>query len=419
MPEYEVIDKAVTERAITDFDRIQAAIIEKGVSIPAGTPTSQYGDKIRAIEGGGIIPVRKAVNFLDYDGTLIAGFTVPEAQALTALPTPPVHDRLVFQGWNWTLADINALTIPMNIGAMYVTASGKSEFDITLTTVTTTAVTVRIYNESGTLTVDWGDGIVDYASSSAGTKTPSHIYAANGNYTINVDSTGTYYLYGTSTETNNIFNVSPSYICTAARLGARCTRISDRAFQSCQSLASATIPNSVTSIGGQAFHSCQSLTSVIIPNSVSTTTSITNILQSCSRLNSVAMPNSVISITTSWFNACYTLTNTTIPQSVTSIGNYAFASCYNQTSVTIPNSVTSIGSYAFNGCTGIISYFLLPTTPPILTNANAFTSINGICIMWAPPGSGAAYRAATNWATYANHIYEMTAAQYAELTGGA
>lgn len=40
-------------QAIADFDDIEAAIKEQGVDVPAGTDTSEYGNKIRQISGGG------------------------------------------------------------------------------------------------------------------------------------------------------------------------------------------------------------------------------------------------------------------------------------------------------------------------------------------------------------------------------
>ena len=40
------------EQATKDFDDIKSAIIEQGVEVPDGTPTSEYGDKVRQIEGG-------------------------------------------------------------------------------------------------------------------------------------------------------------------------------------------------------------------------------------------------------------------------------------------------------------------------------------------------------------------------------
>lgn len=39
-------------RAIADFEAIKQAIINKGVAVPAGTPTSEYGELIGRISGG-------------------------------------------------------------------------------------------------------------------------------------------------------------------------------------------------------------------------------------------------------------------------------------------------------------------------------------------------------------------------------
>ena len=40
-------------QAISDFDTIQQAIINKGIEVPAGTPTSEYANKIETIKSGG------------------------------------------------------------------------------------------------------------------------------------------------------------------------------------------------------------------------------------------------------------------------------------------------------------------------------------------------------------------------------
>jgi len=67
--------------------------------------------------------------------------------------------------------------------------------------------------------------------------------------------------------------------------------------------------------------------------------------------------------------------------------------------------VTSIGSSAFNGNTSCIEYHILATTPPTLAATSVFTGINAICKIYVPTASVDAYKAATNWSTYANYIY--------------
>ena len=130
------------------------------------------------------------------------------------------------------------------------------------------------------------------------------------------------------------------------------TSIGDYAFNGC-SLKSISIPNSVTNIGREAFSDCWSLTSITIPNSV---TSIGNgAFANCFGLTSVTIPNSVKSIGYQAFFTCSSLTSVTIPNSVTSIGDGAFFTCSSLTSVTIPNSVTSIGELTFCDCSGLTS----------------------------------------------------------------
>ena len=129
--------------------------------------------------------------------------------------------------------------------------------------------------------------------------------------------------------------------------------IGSYAFNSCSSLTSVTIPDSVTSIGRFAFGYCSSLTSVTIPDSI---TSIgQDAFWGCSSLTSVTIPESVVSIGNMTFKNCSSLTSVIIGNNVTSIGRWAFKDCHNLTNVTIPDSVTHIGGWAFSGCISLKS----------------------------------------------------------------
>ena len=154
---------------------------------------------------------------------------------------------------------------------------------------------------------------------------------------------------------------------TAAHIGQGVTTLGSGAFYNCTSLASVTLPDSLTIIsdggyGNGAFDSCAALTSVTIPNSVT-------------------------SIGDYAFYDCTSLTSLTIGNSVTSIGNYAFQNCTSLTSITIPDSVTTIGNYAFGYCSGLTSVviensgiglgeFFYCTSLTSITIGNSVTSIS-------------------------------------------
>ncbi len=115
--------------------------------------------------------------------------------------------------------------------------------------------------------------------------------------------------------------------------GKPVTSISERAFMSCISLTSITIPSSVTSIGFNAFLDCTSLTGI------------------------------------------------TIPDGVTRIRAGAFSGCKGLTSITIPNTVTSIEAMAFDSCEGLIAMTFLGD-PPVL---GVFAFENATPIIYRKP----------------------------------
>lgn len=108
------------------------------------------------------------------------------------------------------------------------------------------------------------------------------------------------------------------------------------------------------------------------------------------------------------FSYCASLTSVTIPAGVTSILNYAFSYCESLTSITIPEGVISIGSSALRigSSTNKVTITMLRTTPPTI-QINTFNTnyLNQIIV---PAGCGDAYKAATNWANFADYIVEAT-----------
>ena len=183
--------------------------------------------------------------------------------------------------------------------------------------------------------------------------------------------------------------------------------IGSRAFNGCTSLISVTIPNSVTSIGGDAFNGCTSLISVTIPNSV--TSISTYAFYDCSKLTSVTIPNSVTGIGDYAFNGCTSLTSIILPNSVRYINNSAFDRCKSLTSMTISSAVTRIDGYALHigSSTNKATITMLPTTPPTIQSSTFNASYLQKIIV--PAGTGATYKAATNWSRFSDYIEEATA----------
>lgn len=140
--------------------------------------------------------VIKDVMFMDYDGSVVASYDAADFIAnVTSLPTPPSHDGLTFQEWNWDIADIKTELQTGSgaccIGAHYTTNDGKSHFYINLTAQEQSKrVQMYIRRISGSQVVDWGDGTVETYTSNVAAR---HTYAAYGKYEITVDG-GEWYI---------------------------------------------------------------------------------------------------------------------------------------------------------------------------------------------------------------------------------
>ena len=344
------------------------------------------------------------VNFYDYDGTIVASYSAADFANLTALPANPSHDGLTAQGWNWSLADAKTYVASygrLEIGQMYITTDGKTHVHIHLEQGRTSPMLGCCPN--GTVDVDWGDGTTHDTLTGTDTTvvqwTPTHNYAAPGDYVIKLTVTGSMEFYGSSStnEYSGLLRYTSSgdgrnYVYRNAiqkvEIGSNVTSIGNYAFQNCYGLANITIPEGATSIGNYAFSNCYSFASVTIPDgatsignyafqncynlaSVTISDSVTSIgnyaFVACYNLASVTISDSVTSIVGNTFLSCYGLASVTIPEGVTSIDDSAFLSCYGLASVTIPDGVTSIGSSAFLSCYNLAS----------VTISDSVTSIGG------------------------------------------
>ena len=333
----------------TDLTKVASAIREKGGTSDSLVYPDGFVTAIQAIQaGGGTTPGAPGdITFYDYDGTIVTSWTLEELATKTALPDYPSHEGLTCQGWNWSLADLKTANRKMNVGAMYITDDGKTRIYIRLEEGRTSPMLGVCPN--GTVTVDWGDGTTPDTLTGTDTtvvkSTPNHAYAAPGEYVIKLTVDGTMGFYGDS-----------SSIAGGAIL-LYSSGSDDRNYAYRNSVQKIEIGNGVTNIGSSAFNGCHSLTSITIPNGIA------------------------------------------------SIEQYAFYTCYSLTSITIPDGVTSIEQYAFYRCSSVAFYdFTAFTAVPTLSNTNAFSKIAADCQIRVPASLVDAWKAATNWSTYANYI---------------
>ena len=165
------------------------------------------------------------------------------------------------------------------------------------------------------------------------------------------------------------------------------TKIASSAFMG-SSIKSVTLPNTIVEIEDMAFNSCMSLTTITLSESLTT-------------------------IGVGAFEYCTAFTSQLIiPDCVTTIGERAFTAC-SMTSLVIGSGIQSIGDYAFGGCSNLTSITIKATTPPTLErglSGETFYQTNN-CPIYVPAGSVNDYKNATTkgWSQYASRIQAIPA----------
>lgn len=252
-------------RAVEEGDVFQYVILPT-LSNPGTAADLAQGKQLidgdgKVVEGtAGFSSGDYIVKVIDYDGTVLMEKKGNTGDVID-LPTAPTHDKLVFQDWSASVAvSNNKVTIADNdimVGAVYTTASGQNEFDITLTKVTGLSVTLKMVG-----TKDWGDGTSD--------TNMNHTYTTYGDYTIKCNGTDI-----SAQSSSGLFGQKSSlvnYYCTEARF-SKVINMPDYVLQYCYSLTNVVIPKGVTRISNHMFHHCESLTNIVIPNSVTSISS--------------------------------------------------------------------------------------------------------------------------------------------------
>ena len=423
-----------------DLTAVADAIRAKGgTSDPLVYPDG-FVSAIQAIpSGGSSAPVSPSdITFYDYDGTVVAAWPLAELAGKTALPELPSHAGLICQGWNWSLAGLKSGNRKMNVGADYITTDGKTRIYIKLLEGRTSPVLGCAPN--GTVTIDWGDDTepdtLTGTSTSTMLFTQSHNYAAPGEYVISlsVSSEGSVSLMsGSDSNAAGLLNYagavdSRNFAYKSAiqkiEIGERvsigpfafsyCVNMQtitrptgnqpgNYAFNCCYSLKSATVNNAKLYL----FRSCRSLKTIQWAENASVGTDSNNMLMYCVSLETLYLPGDFVNMMPAFAQTANSLREVETATATENVALNAscFASCISLTRFKCGAGLYSIGSSAFSGCVSCKIYdFAQSANVPTLKDTNAFTGIAADCEIRVPAALVDEWKAATNWATYADHI---------------
>ena len=389
-------------------------------------------------------PEESDINFWDYEGTLLYSWTLAELATKTELPPLPSHDGLICQGWNWTLQDIKDAGRELDIGALYITDDGKTRLYVDVDTETWDDFVLNYWQDPrNATTVDWGDGTTPETVNKDSWIEHRHVYAASGSYviTMSVKEGATIQLGNGSNDRMLIANGNTDIgRCTMLRrveVGARATTITNKTFQACSRLESISIPQNVEVKGYLTFNQATQLRVIVIQ-------SITNVVRTfydCTNLRAIAGPGTMdytdlytlsrtavrqlnAAVTTAYtmqalervhikavngrvgdFSGDLSLLEATIPADATTFVAAAFQGDNALRRVTCLGDIESIPAQVFQRCYPLRFVDLTHCTAvPTLANVNAFDATHAQLEIRVPASLVAAWKAATNWSSLADHI---------------
>ena len=447
---------AIVKTDSAHYSNIAAKIREKTGEATTYKP-SQMADGIEAVyeagKGAGGAVIEKDVNFYDYDGTLLHSYTLDEVQSLTELPPLPTQEGLICQEWNWTLAELKALGRPMTVGATYITDDGATRLVLEFIEPTTIPLTFQ-QNTSNGITIDWGDGSATETVSGTGTVSKSHTYSA-GSYTLSLTPIGNCTIalggggsavFGSASDQNvrslgalkkvffgkGVSNIAQNSLryCVALEeitlpktveynegdcmngcynlrhitYPRKIRSIANSALMGCAALRTISLSSTITGFGNYVFNGAAAISRLDIPSAVASVK--IDAFRGCTAIESFNCNSSGIALSsTSAFRDCKALKSIKVSEGQTQIPGATFYACLALVEIDIPSTITNIEQNAFAYCYAIRKYnFTKATAIPTLGNTNAFTGIQADCIIVVPDNLLTAWKAATNWSTYASYI---------------
>lgn len=245
---------------------------------------------------------------------------------------------------------------------------------------------------NGTVTVDWGDGttpdVLTGTSVSTVVWTPKHNYAKAGDYVVTLTVDGEMGLLG-SNNTSYIFSAGSSAPYMQVYTN---------------SVLKIELGQNVTSMGLGSLRSMRSLRQVRL-SVAPTNYNAKYFFYNCSSLQSVTIPEGFAFVPAGMFYYCESLKSVDIPDTVTYLSSSAFSYCMALTRIKLPGGLTEIKDGVFQGCYSLAFLdFSQHTAVPKLVSTNAFQDVPADCKFRVPAALVDEWKAATNWATYADKI---------------